>query len=190
MLPASFLRLANIGRWDDVFRCITGSCYDVNDTFESSVTLLHVAAACNDVAAGQRLLEMGADAHARDIDGWSAIHVAARLGFTDFCAALPSTCIAQPTERGRTVLQLACQMNQAETTKKQVERCRLICWLLEQPECDPDAEAYTLWRANVRDGYIAEDNVVCVEAAFEWARGGRRRWTAPRAAWLSACCCV
>lgn len=198
MLPMTLWRLAYSREWEEVFRRIVANCYNVNGTFEYRMEkLLHVAAEQGNVAAGKKLLEMGADPHARQfprLDGWTAMQMAAWCGHADFCAALPSTCIAQSTVGGYTALHFACQIVRGETNKNITERCRLICWLLAQHECDLNANAdrqelpYRTWRKCVANGYIAEDNILRVEAAFEWARGGRQRWTPARAAWIVACC--
>lgn len=192
MLPVFLLQMAYKNQWEDVFKCISAIGCNVNDTFPSSKTLLHVAAIQGNVAAARRLLQMGANSLARDDTGWLAIHYAAWFGLPNFCAALPTTCIAEPTTLGWTTLTLACYAKGPEKVEKKDERCRLICWLLEQPECEYDVHAYTAWRFHVRDCYSFEDignlSVFRVEAAFEWARGGRQRWTPARVAWIAACC--
>jgi hypothetical protein len=68
MLPMTLWCLAHSREWEQVFRRIVANCYNVNGTFEYRMDkLLHVAAEQGNVAAGKKLLEMGAgwmDSHA------------------------------------------------------------------------------------------------------------------------------
>lgn len=180
MLPDSVLRMASENRWKRVFRSIVANGYNVNGTFdERQESLLHMAAKQGNTAAGKQLLQMGANPHARDKSGWSPIHGAAWCGHADFCAVLPPMCIAQVTGNiGHTPLYLACRaLNSAETKEKEAQRCRLICWLLEQPERDPDfkdTHAYATWNRYLLTGltYMDQNNIIAVDAAFEWAKKG------------------
>lgn len=165
-----------------MFRCIEAGKRDVNE-FMYGETLLHSAADEGNVAAGKRLLQLGADASLRSHRGWTAMHYAVRENNVDFCAILPAFCLTQRTKHeGYTMLQVACL-----STLNNGPNISAIVWLLEQMETELTEETFPCGTIFL---YTSTEDKQTVRAAFAAALARRQRWTPPRAAWMAACCCT
>lgn len=162
--------------WDIMFGYIEAGKRNVNTKVDDIGTMLHYAAEEGNVEAGKRLLQLGADATLRNVSGYTAMHAAIYRNDVHFCAILPAVCLTQNTSDGYTPLQCACR-------PCRVPSILLLYWLLEQCEVKPDTRSLQICTRRLSTG-----NKQRVKAAFAAAFARQRRWTAPRAAWLAACC--
>jgi hypothetical protein len=177
--------------WDDMFGDIEAGKHDVNalvswsskGTWKSKEgTLLHLAADTNNVKAGKRLLQLGADASLRAPSGFTPMHDAIWKGHAEFCTILPAYCLTQTTPNGHTALRWACIRRSYRPPN-----IPLILWLLDQFETEPDAKSLK-WITKSPD--VSAEVKQTIQAVFAAAFGRKRRWTVAKAAWLAACCAV
>jgi hypothetical protein len=170
--------------WDDMFGHIEAGKHDVNAlvSWSRKGTLLHFAADTNNVEAGKRLLQLGADASLRAPSGFTPMHDAIWKGHAEFCTILPAYCLTQTTPNGHTALQWSCMRRSYRPPN-----IPLILWLLDQFETEPDAKSLK-WITKSPD--VSAEVKQTIQAVFAAAFGRKRRWTVARAAWLAACCAV